>query len=233
MRPSKFEGITAGVEHILLDPGMRIFEPEEMDVSASALAEANSILRNEDARPWIGHHAMDRPDDALYPTPHSPLFDFSLNTEAAAWIDELALAGLAAMAKDDSAPQITHGDWSARNIRIEEGRLVASYDWDSLAAFPESRGVGIAASAWRLIGEAGEPSAPDSQEISAYIDAYVRAAGGTRSIDWRIGAMGSALSTLAYTARCEHSLEARDPEQQHRRARSTLEADRKGFLSAI
>ena len=204
-----------------------------MVVSAGALAEANSILGNEDARPWIGQHAMDRSDGELYPTPHSPLFDFSLNTEGAAWIDELAVAGLAAIANDGSTPQITHGDWSARNIRIREGRLVASYDWDSLGAFPESRGVGIAAAAWRSIGEAGEPSAPDSKEVNAYIDAYVGAAGGTRSNDWRIGAIGSALFTLAYTARCEHSLEAHDPKQQHRRARRTLEADRRGFLSAI
>ncbi|HEX3796445.1 MAG TPA: phosphotransferase [Acidimicrobiales bacterium] len=231
--PFIFEGVTASVEHELPDPGMRTFEREEMAISAGALSEAHSLLANEDAQPWVGRHALDRPKGALYPAPHSPLFDFSLNAEAAAWIDELAVAALKAMAEDVSPPQIVHGDWSARNIRIAGGRLVASYDWDSLAAFPESRGVGIAAAIWRLTGEAGEPSAPDAQETEHYIDAYVGAAGGARGRTWHIAAMGSALSTLAYMARCEHSLEARDATQQHRRARNTLEADRQGFLTAI
>jgi hypothetical protein len=28
---------------------------------------------------------------------------------------------------------IAHTDWSARNIRIRDDQIVASYDWDSLA----------------------------------------------------------------------------------------------------
>lgn len=45
--------------------------------------------------------------------------------------------------------------------------------------------------------------------------------------------MGSALFTLAYTARCEHSIEALYPERRIRRARDTLVADRKAFLAVV
>ena len=110
---------------------------------------------------------------------------------------------------------------------------MASYDWDSLGAFRESRGVGIAAATWRSTGEAEDPAAPDSREVDAYLDTYVRAAGGSRNRRWRAAAMGAALYTLAYTARCEHALEARGPHHQPRRARDTLNADRDGFLAAI
>lgn len=56
---------------------------------------------------------MDRPDGSLYPVPHDPIFDFSLKTEEAAWIDELAAVGLNAEHHDIAAPQMVHGDWSA------------------------------------------------------------------------------------------------------------------------
>ncbi len=231
--PLHFEGVAASIDRLLPGPGMRILDMHEMSVSAESLAEAVSILRDEDARTWIGKHAMDRPSGSLYPIPHNPLFDFTLDARKAAWIDELATAALVAQDRDSTPPQMLHGDWSARNIRLVDHRLVASYDWDSLGAFRESRGVGIAAATWRSTGERDDPPAPDSLEISAYLDAYVTVAGGFRSRQWRTAAMGSALYTLAYTARCEHSLEARNPRYQARRARDTLAADRGRFLEAI
>jgi len=231
--PLRFEGVAASVDRLLFDPGMRRLETDEMSVSAESFAEAVSLLGPVDAQPWVDKHAMDRPSGSLYPIPHNPLFDFSLNAEGAAWVDELATAALAAQHDDDTPPRMLHGDWSARNIRIVDNRLVASYDWDSLGAFRESRGVGIAAATWRSIGETDDPAAPDSEEIEAYLDIYVKAAGGSRSRQWRTAAMGAALYALAYTARCEHALEARDPHRRPRRARDTLEADRGGFLAAL
>jgi hypothetical protein len=231
--PFSFEGLSVSVERLLADPGVRVLDPDEMSVSAESLATAAITLRGENASPWVGMHAMDRPSGSLYPVPHSPLFDFNLNAEEAGWIDELASAGLAAQELDDSPPQMLHGDWSARNIRVVGGRLVASYDWDSLGAFKESLAVGVAAATWRSIGEAHDPAAPDTMEIEAYLDAYTCAADGSRGRRWRTAAMGSALYALAYTARCEHSRQARDPRQQPRRARETLQADRRRFLAMV
>jgi hypothetical protein len=187
--PLQFEGVVATIDGLLPDRGMRLLEMDEMSISAGGLAEATSILRHEDAQPWIDKHAMDRRSGSLYPIPHNPYFDFTLNADKAAWIDELAAAGLVAQNQDETTPQMLHGDWSGRNIRIVDHRLIASYDWDSLGAFRESRGVGIASAAWRSIGEKHDPPAPDSDEISAYLDEYVKAAGGTRSQQWRIAAM--------------------------------------------
>jgi hypothetical protein len=231
--PLQFEDVAASIDFLLPDPGMRLLDMDEMAHSAGSLAQATSILRDEDASPWVNTHAMDRPSGSLYPIPHNPLFDFTLKAEEAAWIDELATAALDAQNQDDTPPQMLHGDWSARNIRIVDHRLVASYDWDSLGAFRESKGVGIAAATWRSNGERNDPPAPDSDEINRYLEAYVEVAGGSRGRKWRTAAMGSALYTLAYTARCEHSLEAQDPHYQARRARDTLAADHDGFLNAL
>lgn len=238
-RPGRFvDPASAGlgrlrIDRWLPDPGMRLLEMDEMPVSAESLAQAASMLNCENAQPWVDKHAMDRPSGSLYPIPHNPIFDFSLNVEDAAWIDELAAAALLAQDGDDTPPRMLHGDWSARNIRIVDHRLIASYDWDSLGAFRESKGVGIAAATWRSTGEADDPAAPDSKEIDAYLDLYIKAADGSRSRRWRAAAVGAALYTLAYTARCEHSLQARDGRDQRRRARDTLVADRGGFLSAV
>jgi hypothetical protein len=231
--PLQFEGVAASIDFYLSDPGMRLLDMDEMADSAGSLAQAISILRDEDARPWVSTHAMDRPSGSLYPIPHNPIFDFSLKAEEAAWIDELAISALDAQDQDDTPPQMLHGDWSARNIRIVDHRLVASYDWDSLGAFRESKGVGIAAATWRSNGEPDDPPAPDSDEISRYLEAYIEVAGGSRGRKWRTAAMGSALYTLAYTARCEHSLEGQDPRYQARRARRTLAADRDRFIKSL
>ncbi len=231
--PLLFEGVVASIDSLLPDPGMRLLEMDEMSDSARSLAQSISLLRDEDATPWLGEHALDRPSGSLYPIPHNPLFDFTLKAQEAAWIDELAVAALDAQDRDETPPQMLHGDWSARNIRIVDHRLVASYDWDSLGAFRESKGVGIAAATWRSTGEIDDPPAPGADEISAYLEAYVEATGRSRSRQWRIAAMGSALYTLAYTARCEHAAEARDRRYQARRARDTLASERSRFIDAI
>jgi hypothetical protein len=231
--PVYFEGVLASIDDLLPDPGMRRLGPNEMAASARGLAEMVTVLGSEDATPWIDAHAMDRPKDSLYPVPHNPIFDFSLNTQDAVWIDELAAAGLDAERSDFSAPQMIHGDWSARNIRVQDGRLVASYDWDSLGAFRESRAAGIAAATWRSTGESDDPPAPGPEEIDMYLHEYIKAIGHPRNRVWLRSAMGAALSTLAYTARCEHSIETLNPNRQVRRARDTLATDRRAFLAAV
>lgn len=52
---------------------------------------------------------------------------------------------------------------------MTDNRLVASYDWDSLGAFRESRGAGIAAATWRSTGESDDPPAPGPDEIDMYL----------------------------------------------------------------
>lgn len=247
MEPTRFDGVTASVERVLDDPGVRVLAPEEMGASAGGLAEAAELLRSTDPIPWVGLHAFQAAPGALYPEPHSPLFDFSLESDErdVGWIDQLAAAGAAARELDDAPPNLFHCDWAARNIRVVDGRLVASYDWDSLNACKESTAVGNAAATWRSTGEPDDPPAPGPAEIDEYLDTYLRcaaessgghdgtAAAATSARTWRIAAMGEALWLLAYTARCEHAIHARYPDVRPRRARDTLEEQRTAFLAAI
>ncbi len=241
--PVRFEQVFVTVEQLLFDPGMRVLAPEEMSASAAALAEAAGILREVDPTPWAGLHTFHAAPGALYPEPHSPLFDFTLqrDDEEVVRVDELAAAAIAARDRGDAPLALFHCDWSARNIRLRDGRLIASYDWDSLDACRESAAVGNAAATWRSTGEPDDPPAPGPDEIDAYLDAYLEAAGpdehrrrcGRSLRAWRVAAMGEALWLLAYTARCEHAIEARFSDERPRRARDTLVRHRTAFLAAL
>jgi hypothetical protein len=106
--------------------------------------------------------------------------------------------------------------------------VVVAYDWDSLAAVPETVAVGQAAMTWSSL-EADEPAlAPSAGEVAGYVKAYQAARGRTFTApEWdAIGA--SALWVLAYAARCEHAL--RSAGSGPERARSRLRADRDALL---
>ncbi len=166
----------------------------------------------------------------MYPQPHNPIFDFSLRAEGARWIDRFAAAAKAARAVDDSRPTVVHTDWSARNIRLENGELVVAYDWDSLAEATESVAVGQAAATWRSTGEATDPIAPGSDEVQAYLSAYEVGSHRLFTAEQRQSALAAALWVLAYTARCEYALEASTGKRVER-ARARLTDDGWSYLS--
>jgi hypothetical protein len=147
-----------------------------------------------------------RHDGALYPVPHSPIFDFAGTAEGADWIDRFAAKAKLVTAEQRAKPVITHADWSARNIRIVNDELVVAYDWDSVAAMTEATAVGQAALIWRSTAERGDGPFPDIEELDGYYSAYEKAAG--YAIDRRSARAGS-LYLLSYIARCEHSLGAK------------------------
>jgi aminoglycoside phosphotransferase (APT) family kinase protein len=230
IEPGRFRAVPFTVDTWLADPGMRDLGPAELTVSAAALAEVGRVLRVERLDAWAGGEPMRPEPGSLYPAPHSPLFDFHLDGDGAAWIDRLAWRARAGLEKDPGPAMLLHGDWSARNIRIAEGKLVAAYDWDSLTAGSESRSVGLAAATWRSTADT-EVEAPGAEEVEEYLWAYVAAAGRHRPRTWWSAAFASALYTLAYAARCEHALQARFPHLVRRRARGTLERDGDRFLA--
>ncbi len=90
---------------------------------------------------------------------------------------------------------------------------------------------------WR----AGRPCCTGTRRDRRYLDAYLEAAGpdehrrrcGRSLRAWRVAAMGEALWLLAYTARCEHAIEARFSDERPRRARDTLVRHRTAFLAAL
>jgi hypothetical protein len=198
----------ATVEEFVPDPGMRPFTESEMALSAEGLAVQVARCRGLSEPALRDQHPLSAAQEELYPQPHNPIFDFSLRAEDARWIDRLAQAAKAARSVDDSPFTVIHTDWSARNVRIDNGAVVAAYDWDSLAETTESIAVGQAAATWRSTGEPDDPIAPGPDDVQAYLSAYEVAAGRSFTGEQRQAGMAAALWALAYTARCEHALEA-------------------------
>jgi hypothetical protein len=219
----------ASVEMFLPDPGVRtLASPEDMAASASGLARQIAVCRDL-SEPVLTDHPLNAPPGQLYPEPHSPIFDFSVRADDAAWIDQLAVQARAERDANDSPFTVAHTDWSARNIRIREGRVQAVYDWDSLSRVAEPVAIGQAAATWCSLGEPGDPVAPSPEETRAYISAYEAAAGRRLSGRQRTAALAAALWVLCYTARCEHALEAATGRVVDR-ARARLASDGPRYL---
>ena len=197
----------AMVESLLADPGLRPFSTAaERRVSAAGLARMIAVCRELPASPELGDHPLRRPSDGLYGEPHSPLFDFAGTAEGAAWIDEHARRALLQREADERPPVVAHADWSARNVRLDDHRLLAVYDWDSVALVPESTAVGQAAATWSVTADPGGTEFPSLPDIVGFMTDYEKAAGhGLDDAQWR-AAGAAAAYTLAYTARCEHAL---------------------------
>ena len=217
--PVVVDGILGRVESLLPDPGPRRFEPGEMNESARGLARVVSLAATVDPA-GLDRHPMALPDTQLYPSPHSPLFDFDATASGAEWIDEIASAARRAMT--DVTPVIAHGDWSARNVRLGPGGLLGAYDWESLQHGPETTAVGVAAATWRSLGEPHEPMAPSADEIMRYVTLYEAGREGPFTARQRRSARAAAAFALAYTARCEHAL---DPGTRTGRASERLATD--------
>jgi hypothetical protein len=199
----------AMVESFVSDPGMEPLRGSRAcRYSAAGLARQVTLCRSvPPARAFVAH-PLRAESGRLYAEPHSPLFDFGRPSSGAGWIDDYAARASALRDADVSAPVVAHLDWSARNIRIGQRGLVAAYDWDSLALVSESTAVGQAAATWSVTSEPGGSEFPSLESITEFVLRYEEEAG--RAFDeaqWRaVG--GAAAYVLAYTARCEDSLEA-------------------------
>jgi hypothetical protein len=142
---------------------------------------------------------------SIWPEPHDLRFDFARSAEGAAWIDDAARRARRAMRPSSNAtPVVAHNDWRAEHVHADDtGAIVATYDWDSVAAGPESWFVGRTAAVhpcdWSTEHAAPLPA---PAEVEAFIAAYEEAA--RRSVD-RQGAHAAALLSFAYGARCVHS----------------------------
>ncbi len=221
------------VETWLDDPGMSVDRrAQARRASAAGLARQIGLCRDLRGLGGLDHHPLRRPVVGLYPEPHSPLFDFGRDAGSARWIDELA--GRAADIRDhagDDVMVIAHTDWSARNVRLHDGAVVAVYDWDSLARVRESTAVGQAAATWSVTSEPGGSVFPSAAVVAAFIDDYEKAAGHALGEAQLRGAGAAAVWTLAYTARCEHALAASGHARadQHG-ARDRLRADGETLL---
>jgi hypothetical protein len=147
---------------------------------------------------------------ALWPTPHSKLFDFAATARGAEWIDALA-----ARARERMAPAgsdvIGHGDWRQEHVRFLGDRPVAAFDWDSLCCESEPALLGSVAHGfcadWSL---SDHVQAPTLAEARAFIADYEAARGYPFEAAERRQCAASFAYSCAYNARCSHALGADD-----------------------
>ncbi len=59
-----------------------------------------------------------RPEDTLWPEPHSPIFDLPATAKGAEWIDRIAAGAREMLARGAGEEIIGHTDWSAQNCRF-------------------------------------------------------------------------------------------------------------------
>jgi hypothetical protein len=148
---------------------------------------------------------------ALWPRPHSPLFDFGATGRGAAWIDAIAGRALGQLEEVKRAGDIVlaHGDWRAGNLRFDgrRRRISAVYDWDSLGRGREPIHVGAISHAFCADWEREEPKAPSLDEIRGFLADYEEARGRPFGIRERRALAASLTYATAYTARCGHAID--------------------------
>ncbi len=198
----------AVVESWVPDPGMRALDSEAaLRVSAAGLALQISCCQALEHPEGLMDHPMRKSPAGLYGGPHNPVFDFERSSAGAEWIDDIARRAADIRDRVGTRQVASHTDWSARNVRYDDERLLAVYDWDSMALVEESTAVGQAAMTWRVTADPGGTEFPTSDEVFSYIAAYEDAAGRRFSAGERRAAWAAAAYLLAYTSRCEHTLD--------------------------
>jgi aminoglycoside phosphotransferase (APT) family kinase protein len=197
----------AVVETWLPDPGMRPGgSAAARRASALGLAQQITLCSTLNDVDRFSDHPLRSDGDGLYGTPHSPLFDFERTAAGAGWIDDLASQAKEVRDRDTSPLVVAHTDWSARNVRFDEDRLLAVYDWDSLALVNEGTALGQAAMTWSVTADPGGTEFPELTSVLEYMADYEQARKRILSPGQQHAARAAAVYVLAYTARCEHSL---------------------------
>jgi hypothetical protein len=196
-------------ESVLPDPGVGSATAGSRRRLAVGLAELVELCRHLD-EPGLAEHPLRRPFHGAFPEPHSPIFDFDATHAGAEWIEDIALRAREIIEPDTNPAVIAHTDWSVRNVRVDASRVVAVYDWDSLALLRESEAVALAAATW---GKAGQPddATPTIADIDLYADVYEARRGEPFTAVQRRAMRAAAIASMAYTARCEHAI---DPHEQ-------------------
>lgn len=144
---------------------------------------------------------------ALYPQPHSKIFDFEKTAKGAEWIDDFA-ARARALEDDDPATRVLgHGDWRVEHLRFEGETIVATYDWDSLAWMPEAGLIASAAYSYPTDwSREDRPVLPRAEDMLAFVADYEDARGRAFSERERRSLLAHCVYSVAYGARCSHAL---------------------------
>ena len=157
----------------------------------------------EPLRPRLTVRHFLPPRDRLFPQPHSKLFDVDATAHEAGWIETIARRARD-IAESVAATMIAaHSDWRTEHVRLDEdGNLVASYDWDSVAIRPETQIVGITMHGFTC--DWSSPNAthlPTLAEMLGWLDDWQHARGRPFTADEHAAARAWAVYAIAYGAR--------------------------------
>lgn len=201
--PTRLAGGVATVEAFL--PGAD--GPWSRATVAAGLHRLVDAARDLDADP--DPPLLHRPPGApLWPEPHDLRFDFAATVAGAGWIDDLGRVARDRLAAAwDLGPAVVgHFDWRVENLGFEDGRIVAIYDWDSLARAPEAVIAGAAAGTYRIDWRLLEPDPlPSPDDMAGFVADYEVARGEPFDEGERELLDAANLAHLAYGARCQHA----------------------------
>ena len=118
-------------------------------------------------------------DAPLWPTPHDLRFDFAASVTGAEWIDDLGRAAFERLRDAGSGDRVAgHIDWRVQNLAFDGDRIVAIYDWDSVAVGSEPVFVGNAAAVFTTDWRVAHPDPPPTaDEMHAFVADYEHARG--------------------------------------------------------
>lgn len=188
-------------------------EPEEVDGMAAGLARQIELLADVNAEALNrGRPAWSNWEVGAWPVPHDPIFDFAVPARGYEWLDDRANAHADVLRQlSGLLPNVVgHTDWVWQNVAVRDGRLAAAYDWDSLAFLPEAAILGLSAGAYSQ-GSPIPPDAPPWQQVTSFVDAYIRARGRGFSLAEEVVVENAAGWVRCYNARCQiDNLQRRD-----------------------
>ncbi len=146
-------------------------------------------------------------DESLYPQPHGKIFNFETTSGGAGWIDEFARRARKGISWKEGKV-LGHGDWRVEHLRFQDGKIVATYDWDSLNFCSETELVGRTAHGFTADWSVpGARHVPTGKDIRAFIADYEDVRERLFSKMERRAVFASCVYWIAYNARCQHSLE--------------------------
>lgn len=195
-RASVMEWMDAGGQRDARDPALR-------RAMAASLARMVALAEPFVDLPGLPRHGY--PQGRVWDAAHNALFDFQATAAGAEWIDRIAVAAADAARAGEGRRVVGHRDWRVQNMRFQDGRVSAVFDWDSLTVALEPEIVAMAAATYtRTTSIPVERSLPTPAQMAAFIADYEVAAGRRFTAgEWRT-AGAAATHLLAYTARCEH-----------------------------
>ena len=165
------EAIFTTNEYVDIGAQKDAHDPAIRRTSAQGFAQLIDLLK-----PYISSSGVKEVDiyrlETIYPAPHNPNTDFSRNAEDAGWIDEIALRSKNVINSISKNVILGHCDWSMKNMRFIDNRIVKVYDWDSIILQDEYHMLATAASTFPMTWDIPVQIVPSQEEAYEFIKEY-------------------------------------------------------------